>query len=344
MSGAGWRVSVPRVPPPSDPPGLARDAESVRRGVGRHLVGSGVELGPGHNPFPLPYPGTAVAYVDRWEPDENRELFAELGDDASFLQPDVVCDLDTDRLAALGDATQDFVIASHVLEHVAEPIGLLDDIHRVLRPGGVALVLLPDMRRTFDRERPVTDLGHLLREHDAGVTEVDDDHILEFLRFTEPDFRASVEEASPEHRAKLFSLHRRRSIHVHCWTEDDFLPVLDHGIRELGHRWEFVDGVLSDDEGPDGMEFGYVLRRSSVELDPAVAAERFRATYDDWAARRRAIHALADTASDARTPDGPSTEGSATEGISGVRGVLARVTSRARAIVFVDGVEDGGSP
>ncbi|HEY7069372.1 MAG TPA: methyltransferase domain-containing protein [Acidimicrobiales bacterium] len=283
------------MPPPTNPaPPLRRDTLAVRRGIARHLVGHGVELGPGHNPYPLDLPGTTVAYVDRWDPDENQALFPELGDAAPFPEPDVVCDLNTDKLKALDDATQDFVIASHVLEHVADPLGLVDDIHRVLRPGGTALILLPDMRRTFDRDRPPTGLDHLVREFSAGVTEVDDDHIREFLRFTEPDYEGTVLALSPESQAELFDWHRRRSIHVHCWTEDGFLLVLDHGVRSLGHHWEFVDGVLSDDEGPDGMEFGFVLRRSPVALDPEVAASRFQAAYEQWAGQRRALHAALD--------------------------------------------------
>src|SRR5690606_20581453 len=113
-------------------------------------------------------------------------LFDEL-DDPEFTKPDIVCDLNVDRLKSLDDASQDFVIASHVLEHLADPIGMLDEIHRVLRPGGVALVLLPDMRRTFDRFRPVARLDHLVAEYEAGVTEVDDEHVREFLQYTEPD-------------------------------------------------------------------------------------------------------------------------------------------------------------
>lgn len=281
--------------PPTNPaPPLERDTLAVRRGIARHLVGRGVELGPGHNPYPLDLPGTTVAYVDRWDPDENQALFPELGDAAPFPVPDVVCDLNTDRLEALDDTSQDFVIASHVLEHVAEPLGLLDDIHRVLRPGGTALILLPDMRRTFDRNRPPTGLDHLVREHSAGVTEVDDDHIREFLEFTEPDYEGSVLSLSPEAQAALFDWHRRRSIHVHCWTEDDFLLVLEHGVRSMGHHWEFVDGVLSDDEGPDGTEFGFVLRRSPVSLAPDVAAARLRSAYAHWAGQRRALHAALD--------------------------------------------------
>ena len=48
--------------------------------LARYLVGDGVELGPGHSPFPIPYSGTNVRYVDRWVPDTNRELFPELGE------------------------------------------------------------------------------------------------------------------------------------------------------------------------------------------------------------------------------------------------------------------------
>jgi hypothetical protein len=55
-----------------------------------------------------------------------------------------------------------------------------------------------------------------------------------------------------------------------------------------------VDGVLSGDEGPDGMEFGFVLRRSPVSLAPDVAAARFRSAYSHWAGQRRALHAALD--------------------------------------------------
>jgi SAM-dependent methyltransferase len=272
-------------------PAIATDMHTVRRAISRHLVGSGVELGPGPHPFPIEHPATTVAYVDRWAPDENRELFTEL-EAYEFVKPDIACDLNTDRLKMLDDETQDFVIASHVLEHMADPIGLLDDIHRVLRPGGIALVLLPDMRRTFDRDRPVTAVDHVVREFEAGVTDVDDDHIDEFLRFTEADYEGSVAALDPAARGELFDRHRQRSIHVHCWSEDDFQPVIDHTITHLGHGWEFVDGILTDDEGPEGIEFGYVMRRSELALPPPVMVERFRSTRESWAALRRQVHAV----------------------------------------------------
>jgi SAM-dependent methyltransferase len=270
---------------------IANDMYAVRRAISGQILGEGIELGPGPHPFPLDHPGVTVRYVDRWEPEENRALFTEL-DGYEFVQPDIACNLNTDRLKMIDDESQDFVIASHVLEHMADPLGLLDEIHRVLRPGGIALVLLPDMRRTFDRDRPVTDLDHVVREFEAQVTEVDDDHVDEFLRFTEGDYENTVAALTPGDREQLFELHRQRSIHVHCWAEDDFQPVLDYAIETLGHHWEFVDGILADDEGPEGFEFGYVMRRSEVDLAPEVRVRHFRSTRESWAALRRQVHAV----------------------------------------------------
>src|SRR6202050_913200 len=150
-----------------------------RRLLARQIVGSGLELGPGHVPFPGG-PGVSVRIVDRWNPKENHDLFPEL-EHADFVMPDVVADLNTDRLQPVSDASQDFVICSHVLEHLAEPIGLVADIHRVPRPGGVAMIFLPDRRRAFDRFRDGTPLAHLVAEYEAGVTEVDDAHLIDYL-------------------------------------------------------------------------------------------------------------------------------------------------------------------
>ena len=258
------------------PPGMA----AARRYLGRHLVGDGVELGPGHEPFPVPPVGVGVRYLDRWRPDEMRVLFPELGDDAEYQAPDILADFDTDRLQALEDASQDFVLCSHLLEHLAEPVGFLMEIHRVLKPGGVALILLPDRRLTFDRDRAPTTLEHLLTEHAEGVAEVDDDHLADF----EIGAGGAVPE-DPEERAKLFESHRRRSVHVHCWTEDEFMPVIEHGIRELGERWELVDAVLAED-WPGSIEFGFVMRRSTSSLEPAVLAERFADAWEAWRSSR----------------------------------------------------------
>ena len=104
--------------------------------ISSELKGAGIEIGPGHLPFPLPS-GLTVRYLYCWEPAENSALFPELGRRPGFPKPDIICDLDVDRLSFLPSSSQDFVIASPILEHLANPLAMLVDIYRVLKPQGL---------------------------------------------------------------------------------------------------------------------------------------------------------------------------------------------------------------
>lgn len=68
------------------------------------------------------------------------------------------------------------------------------------------------------------------------MTDVDDAHVDEYLRFTENDYDTTVGSLDPTARAELFEWHRRRSIHVHCWAEENFQPILDYSITGMRHR------------------------------------------------------------------------------------------------------------
>jgi hypothetical protein len=48
------------------------------------------------------------------------------------------------------------------------PTVALGNMIRVLRPGGVLYLAVPDKRYTFDADRPVTPTDHLLRDHREG--------------------------------------------------------------------------------------------------------------------------------------------------------------------------------
>jgi len=246
--------------------------DKIRLNLSRHLRGEGIELGPGHHPYVIVLPGTSVKYLDRWVPKENRELFPELGDKAEFPTTDVVADLDAELLGMLGDQSQDFVIASHVFEHVANPLALLEDSHRVLRPGGVLLLLLPDMTITSDRLREPTTLEHLVAEYDAKVREVDDAHVEDYLRVVRSFTGTGTE------LAERVARERARSIHVHCWTESTFFPVLRYAVDQLDIGFEMVELVtVTDVKGSN--EFGYILRRPIVQASAATNTERLLATH-----------------------------------------------------------------
>ena len=59
-----------------------------------------------------------------------------------------ITDFTTDRLA-YDDATFEFVFCKSVIEHLGDPIPLLQECHRVLAPGGIAVMLTPSWEHTY---------------------------------------------------------------------------------------------------------------------------------------------------------------------------------------------------
>ncbi len=79
-------------------------------------------------------------------------VWAEQSQDYTFSRrraPGRCFVLETTALIAIPDRSYDFVLFSHALEHVANPVKALREWARVLRPGGALVLVLPDYRRTF---------------------------------------------------------------------------------------------------------------------------------------------------------------------------------------------------
>jgi hypothetical protein len=112
----------------------------------------GLEIGP--RDAPLVRKDTArVLYADYADAETIRaNLHDPLIDKAAVVEVDVVTG--GGSLAAVTPHKVDYIVASHVAEHVPDLIGWLQDLHKVLRPGGTLGLGIPDKRFTFDRFRP----------------------------------------------------------------------------------------------------------------------------------------------------------------------------------------------
>jgi SAM-dependent methyltransferase len=74
----------------------------------------------------------------------------------------------------LADKSVDFVFASHVIEHIPDPIGALLEWMRVARR--YVLLIVPHRDRTFDFDRSLTPLSELIERHQAGFSSEEDRH------------------------------------------------------------------------------------------------------------------------------------------------------------------------
>jgi SAM-dependent methyltransferase len=171
----------------------------------RYLKGEGVEIGGLNGSVKIPA-GSKVKYADLKPLDDLKACYPDI----SFIQqPDIITDLES--LDGIADASLDFFIANHVLEHVENPLRALHSISRVLRTGGVAFIALPDKRYTFDKQRAVTPLAHLIRDFESGPEWSINAHYLDWAENVEGlRGKEAIERAS-------ILLSARDNIHFHVW-------------------------------------------------------------------------------------------------------------------------------
>jgi SAM-dependent methyltransferase len=211
----------------------------------RYLAGSGLEIGALHLPLWVPE-RAAVRYVDWLEADGLREHYPELAS-YDLVAPDLIDD--GQRLALVDDASVDFVIANHVVEHFEDPISALETYARVLRPGGVLYMAVPDMRVTFDRDRPLTEVRHIVSDRLDGPAGSRQAHFQEWARLVDhvPD---------PEVETRAAALDERNySIHFHTFVPANFVELISESKRRFGLELAVEEVVRH------GNEFIVVMRK-----------------------------------------------------------------------------------
>lgn len=131
--------------------------------------GFGLEIGPGYNP--LLASGTATA-LKRWtirDADGLRTKYRNAAVDLSRIEDLTYVSDGRPMVDIIGQrARYDFVIASHVIEHVPNLVGFLNDCDALLAEGGVLVLAVPDKRHCFDVLQATT--GDVLQAFHEGRT------------------------------------------------------------------------------------------------------------------------------------------------------------------------------
>lgn len=131
---------------------------------GRELTG--IEIGALDKPLVVRsglFANQEILYADHLS---TQELRAKYKADKS-VDLDALVDVDlvspsADFSAKLGGRSVDYIVASHVVEHVPNPIYWFQMLFKNLRPGGFVFLVVPDKRFTFDYQRPASTFGVML--------------------------------------------------------------------------------------------------------------------------------------------------------------------------------------
>ena len=252
----------------------------------------GFEVGPLHSPM-VPKEGADVVYLDHASTEDLRRKYADHPNVGEIAPVDAVwgsaqlSDALADELARRGPFR--YGVASHVIEHVPDVIGWLDQIAGVLVPGGTLHLAIPDKRYCFDFHRTSSDVAELVAAHLEGRSRPPAAAVFDFwAKHTVVDAQQLWRGEGPPIGPGQddFALIRSQESYgadgyfdVHCWvfTPETFLDALDR-LGRLGLLPFSVKELQPT--GPGDAEFLVVLERLSDDLAPEERTGRQRAAVD----------------------------------------------------------------
>lgn len=126
----------------------------------------GLEIGASYNPAAPRRDGWNIEIADHADANTLREKYARWGVEGSAIEDIDYVINEKGLFSSIGQAERyDFIIASHVIEHVPDFVQFLVDCEKLLKPGGILSLAIPDKRCHFDVLKPISTLGQILQAH-----------------------------------------------------------------------------------------------------------------------------------------------------------------------------------
>lgn len=262
----------------------------------KHLApdARGVEIGAYHNPITPRGEGFRSVHLDIFDADEQRTR-AEADPNLTAADVQRIEDVDlvgsANEIAALvidkyGDEKFDYVVSSHNLEHLPNPIKFLQGCQQILRDGGHVSLALPDHRYCFDFFRARTEVGEWLEAFAEDRTQPSRSQLFQWVALassTKGDTTWNPATTDPPEPWPMLDTALQywdgsvqlEYLDAHCWifTPSSFRLLIED-LRHLGFLQFDVESISP----VNGCEFYVHLRYSpgaaSGAADPTYAERR----------------------------------------------------------------------
>lgn len=223
--------------------------------------GRGLEVGPLHQAI-VGRDEADVRYVDVHDQAGLRAHYA--GDPE--VPPDDIPEIDYTLVkpdgttVSLADACRAgapfaWVVASHVIEHVPDVIGWLENLAEIVEDDGALVLMVPDRRYCFDVHRPPTTVGQMLEAHELEATRPTTRAVYDYFSATvNNDVRELWAGLPPDYSQRMHSSSQaldkvaegRAGTYVDChvwlFTPESFLEQM-HELRTIGQSSWIVDSM-----------------------------------------------------------------------------------------------------
>ncbi len=231
--------------------------------VKKYLTDTGKETGVEIGAFKTPIPDISPVYVDRFNEYANEKTLADYYGDCSDLP--------------FKDCSLSYVVTSHVIEHVANPLTAFLEWYRVLQHNGIIYMVVPHRKKTFDHLRPLTTVEHIIDDYKNKVTQADGTHIEDFVLGVDWNqySPATPPDQVDEEKAKLvatyktsISNHHEINIHFHTFEPESMLELINKASHVLNVAGEFKVLEMIDDfpsSNPNGFLYVIEVKKSQTE-------------------------------------------------------------------------------
>ncbi|MCG9898599.1 MAG: class I SAM-dependent methyltransferase [Hydrotalea sp.] len=187
----------------------------------------------------------------RYSPGKSGYQFFSEGNDLQFAQ----------------DNTYDCVLSSHNIEHYANPIKALREWKRVVKKGGILLLVVPHKDNTFDHARPLTTIEHLILDADTNMQENDTTHFEEVIQLH--DLKKDPAGISQEElKERTLNNIQNRCVHHHVFNTPLVVKALDEAgwtIRKINWMNPYHIIVLAQNIGNKPNNTNWLLPKAFSE-------------------------------------------------------------------------------
>ena len=213
---------------------------------------TGLEIGPLADPVVRKAEGRVV-YVDHTDTESLRTTYR----DNAMVNAGEIVDVDAvwgertlaAALAPLlgGGARVDYVVASHVAEHVPDLVTWLGEVAEVLRPGGTLRLALPDRRFSFDALRGPTRLIDTLAAWAVRARKPQVRDVMDFRLYYAPDVRPFNIYDGSDRRDELVPAHSfEKVVEIAGWARDLDVYLDVHCTVTHPREWAELMAGLAD--------------------------------------------------------------------------------------------------
>jgi predicted SAM-dependent methyltransferase len=234
----------------------------------------GLEIGALCRPFVQKMEGNVI-YVDHVDTDTLKKKYRDSDDvDINSIVPVDAVWGENNLYDAVGGRLFDYVIASHVIEHVPDLISWLCELASILKKTGEVRVIIPDKRYTFDYMRQPTRLADVMLSYLKQARVPQPHSILDFaLNASKKNPLRTLDELKNVEDQELHYTWQQamglaldaevnRHYHdIHCWafTPQSFASLMEK-ITSMGLIDFACEGYCST--AVNDIEFFVRLRRS----------------------------------------------------------------------------------